>query len=169
MLPSFLSPSLAQTILVIGKSINFMRACFQRMAGKPSVASKQPSVKAALAEPEVETGRERVIRTTKSPKGKSRGSPMPRPSMANALAGNGDSSRDHTRNWEKISNGEVVKNDSIFSRDGDSDQQQTWSPFGLSEVIEIEESLQALRYGGELRLSDLVSKVSIDIDRKLLR
>ena len=142
------------------------------MAGKPSIATKQP-VKAVLKELEVYEGGERIIRTKKSPN-KGRGVPMAPPSMANALGGDGDISRDNTRNWEKISNGHVVRNDSIWTKDdgkedGELTSQQTWSPFGLSETMEIEESLQALRYGGELRLSDLVIKVSVDIDRKLLR
>ena len=40
MLPSFLSPQLALTILKIGKSINFMRACYQRIIGRPLSATK---------------------------------------------------------------------------------------------------------------------------------
>ena len=44
-----------------------------------------------------------------------------------------------------------------------------WSPFSGPEVAEMESSLQALRYGGEMRLSELVGNVSTQIDRKLLQ
>ena len=60
MLPSFLSLSLAMKIVVIGKSINFMRACAQRLASKASekpsrVEDKKTKTKSPLITGEPET------------------------------------------------------------------------------------------------------------------
>ena len=175
MLPSFLSPQLAQTILVVGKSINFLRACYQRIMGRPSVSTKT-TVKTVLneaekEEKEEEAGGERVIRNRKSPQ-KSRGIPMAPPSMANALgAENEKEMTGNTRHWEGIlskkeeADGLFAVNNSVA---GNRDNGSSWSPFSLSEVAEMESSLQALRYGGELRLIEIVERVSKQVDQKLL-
>ena len=181
MLPSFLSPALAQTILVIGKSINFMRACFQRMTRKPETVATGGVNKSTSIIPEskddFEEGGEKVIRANKSPNEKKRGVPMPPPAMSVVLGGDGESQKESGRNWEKMTVADAPRGNGFWAADGTTGgasnktgkSGESWSPFGLIEVAEIETSLQTLRYGGELRLSELVSRVSVNIDKKLLR
>ena len=222
MLPSFLSPQLAKTILVIGKSINFMRACYQRIIGKTSVISgaNKGTVKTVLKniqkqEIDEESPGEKLIRNRKSPE-KKRGEPMAPPSMANALGGytadDGNLHLTHTKNWDDITRGERDEMNSLWAHatttsnsddaavgastnstaiekkdegaatgitkkdndntvgDGNNDgeneeigdlsnksnpNENSWSPLTFTEMSDVETSLRALRYGGEMRLSEL--------------
>ena len=219
MLPSFLSPQLAKTILVIGKSINFMRACYQRIIGKTStmVGANKGTVKTVLKniqkqEIDEESPGEKLIRNRKSPE-KKRGEPMAPPSMANALGGyaadDGNLHLTHTKNWDDITRGESDEMNSLWAHanttssggdaagdastnstaiekkdegdatnttnkdntveddnDGKNEEmgdlsnksnphENSWSPLTFTEMSEVEASLRALRYGGEMRLSEL--------------
>jgi hypothetical protein len=168
MLPTFIPLSLSQTVLVIGKSINFMRACYQRISIRPSTSSKkskQAVIKDIPIEEEIAPpAGPQVFRANKSPT-KQRGLPMPPPAVASALgfgekdynnntnSTNTSAARENNRNWEKITNGDIIKNDSIWAlnqndnkhHDIQSNGGETWSPFASNEVAEIESSLQALR------------------------
>jgi gamma-tubulin complex component 3 len=103
MLPRFLSLELAQKILVIGKSINFLRACdhtgaWDKEAWKGSKKSKQVSMK-----------------------------PAPAPSS-----------------------------DSSGSSPDES-------------LLELDASLKAIKFGDEARLEEIVSRIAVQTDAKLLR
>jgi len=123
MLPSFLSLALAKKVLVIGKSINFIRACAQRM-----VSSHHR--KAAKAE--------MVIKM------KSKG--------LTDVDDDGAKGTDERKNNDNPTTAPSSRDLAVVSID----------------EAAMEESLRALRYGGELRLWEAVRQIALTCDNRLL-
>lgn len=168
MLPTFLSPILAERALVIGKSINFIRLCIQR-SPKGAVLSE---LKAQIK-----------TRTKQGQGGLLPG--MPRPSVASALGfGRDRAVKETTVNRED-------------SDDSDIDDNNDATVMGSTVAYaEVEASLRALRYGSVdsypdpqeeggggrghqgdrgssegdsgLKLMELITKISAATDSRLL-
>lgn len=150
LMPSFLSTNLANKILVIGKSINFIRGCMPKLINsKENDNEKSKKLKTGMA----------------------------KPSMADAL-GYGYSEAvtsynvvDDKMKIESDTSGKLYKGgervDSKKNEDSLLDMTELDTNL-IAAGTEIEESLNALRYGGELRLSELVAKIGAATDTKLL-
>ena len=150
LLPSFLSINLANKILVIGKSINFIRGCMPKLINsKENDNEKSKKLKTGMA----------------------------KPSMADALgygyneAVTSYNRVDEEQKLETDTSGKVYKGgervDSQKTEDFVQDIRELDTNL-IAAGTEIEESLNALRYGGELRLSELVAKIGATTDSKLL-
>lgn len=156
MLPSFFSPSLAQKILVIGKSINFIRACIQKLPKNSSSKSDDQKRKV------IKRGMKKIT-------------------VADALGygqENLTSYDEGNENFGKIN--EIVKSssaDEVKEVEVDDRSENVENDVNQLEIdnegitgatVDVEESLNALRYGGELRLAELVYKIASSTDSKLL-
>jgi hypothetical protein len=159
MLPSFFSYDLAQKILVIGKSINYLRLCAQKL---PTSAESKQGVE----------GKSRG-----KGKGKGKGKKgMPRPSVADALGYRQDApvieKQDETSKGEVALSERGDKNDRsniVSNRSENEMKDDIYTDDLLGITAEEEAALYSLRYGSEDQLAQVVSQISLKIDSRLLR
>jgi hypothetical protein len=158
MLPTFLSSLLAHKILVIGKSINFIKLCIQRLPKKDSANNARDRADGAARNNKRRSLRE-INRSKKLTTG---GRVAVDSTQDGASVDEGDSDQDGESTVDiPISNALAITNgDGFPGRAHDI----------LSDITtpEVEAALLALRYGKEAHLSELVSSLSPSIDMRLL-
>ena len=181
MLPSFLSLNLANKILVIGKSINFIHLCKQRIPSKSSSSSNTINSNPSGAKDDKSVGGVVVA-------GAGAGSPKKKHDRLDVSEGTttGGASLASPakvlpglkRGMVKASIAEALGSKSTldihgeltvesFDENGDADDQDAATSFNVSEEVEL--ALHSLRFGKEEQLQEMVNKVAATVDSRLLR
>lgn len=210
MLPTFLSFALAQKILVIGKSLNFIRSCRQKLLhsvkdkakemvpsrnavgrGKLKEGMAKPSVASALGYKSTDgVGEDELLQHQRRERLEERQRQVQQIHLIDAVdrfrmplgkgapheASGGRTSPvqaspslveippdEKGRSYEVMGDGNdvVMRDECDFPPGADDDDL-----IGVTD--EVEASLHGLRYGGEVRLGQLVDKLAVAVDTRLL-
>jgi hypothetical protein len=155
MLPSFLEQSIAEKILVIGKSINFIKLCQQKMPkDSPSNESNTKASKSYKGYRQI--NKSKVLGLY--------GQVVDRadPGTAVPLHGRDGEHSDESDDddWSRSGQDGVTSSKPLQGAQPDNT--------GVPSQQQLEESLKGLRYGGEAQLADVVSSILSSTDARLL-
>ena len=175
MLPSFLSLNLANKILVIGKSINFIRLCKQRIPNNVANNTNETTTSSANnnGKDSPKKRREKGDLSSSTSEGTMGGATLSSPAKMVPGLKRGMSKASIAEALGSKSTLDIHGNATMdtFDERGDIDDQDSSSStstmYNVSEDVEI--ALHSLRFGKEEQLQEMVNKVASTVDNRLLR